>query len=75
MPKVDRIKTEVGFHEKMFFGALVAILTLSGWIATHYQTTDIFVLVLAMLAFFGICVFGIDQYKRIKRLLVDLEEC
>lgn len=73
MPKIDRIKTEIAFHEKMFFGALAAILALIGWMASNYQTSTVWLLLVALAGFLGACVFGIDQYRRIKRLLVELE--
>ncbi|NND79705.1 MAG: hypothetical protein HKN53_07395 [Maribacter sp.] len=73
MPKIDRIKTEIAFHEKMFFGALAAMLALIGWMASNYQTSTSWLLLVALAGFLGVCIFGIDQYRRIKRLLVELE--
>ena len=75
MPKLDRIKAEIAFHEKMFFGALAAMLTLIGWIVTHYLSTGWLVLALATLALIAACIFGVDQYRRVKRLLAELEKC
>ena len=70
MPKIDRIKTEIAFHEKLFFGALAAILALIGWMASN----ALWLLLVALAGFFGACIFGVDQYRRIKRLLVELED-
>jgi uncharacterized MAPEG superfamily protein len=36
MSKIDRIKAEISFHEKMFFAALAVILALTGWAAENY---------------------------------------
>ena len=73
MPKIDRIKTEITFHEKMFFGALAAMLALIGWMASNYQTATVWLLLVALAGLLSSCIFGIDQYRRIKRLLVELE--
>jgi hypothetical protein len=33
MPKIERIKAEISFHEKMFFAALAVVIALVGWAA------------------------------------------
>ena len=35
-PKVERIKAEISFHEKMFFAALVVVVAIVEWVAEHY---------------------------------------
>jgi hypothetical protein len=47
MSELDRLKLEIGFHEKMFFSALAVLLGLLGWLAVHFETEGILVLVLA----------------------------
>jgi len=44
MPKIDRIKAEISFHEKMFFAALAVVMALVGWAAEHYLTTSFWIL-------------------------------
>lgn len=75
MSKVDRLKTEIAFHEKMFFASLAGMLALIGWLAANYKTSDTWLVAFAVLGLMGSCGFGIDQYRRIKRLLIDLEDC
>ncbi len=36
MSKIERIKAEISFHEKMFFAALAVVMALAGWAAEHY---------------------------------------
>ena len=38
MSKLDRLKAEISFHEKMFFTAVAMILGLLGWAANNYLT-------------------------------------
>ena len=73
MPKIERIKAEISFHEKMFFAALAVILALVGWSAEHYLTISFWMLLLCALGFFCSLAFALWSYKRIKRLLEDLE--
>ena len=75
MPKIDGIKSEISFHEKMFFGAVATLLALTGWLASNYQASSTWLVFMAVCGLAGAGLFGIDQYRRIKRLLVELEEC
>ena len=75
MSRLDRIKAEIAFHEKMLFASIAAMLALIGWLTAKYQDQAAWLVFLGVAALFGICVFGIDQYRRIKKLLVELEEC
>ncbi len=75
MSKLDRIKTEIAFHEKMFFASMAAMLALIGWLTASYKTTAPWLLALAVLGLLGASLFGVDQYRRIKKLLVELEKC
>ena len=40
MSKLDRLKAEISFHEKMFFTAIAMILGLLGWAANNYLTVS-----------------------------------
>ncbi len=73
MSKVDRIKAEISFHEKMFFTAIAIMLGLLGWAANNYRATDAAVLFLAMIGLVGAVGFGVWNYKKIKQLLEKLE--
>jgi hypothetical protein len=73
MSKLDRIKAEISFHEKMFFTAIAIMLGLLGWAANNYRTTDAVVLFLAMIGLVGAAGFGVWNYKKIKQLLEKLE--
>ncbi len=73
MSKLDRLKAEISFHEKMFFAALAVILALTGWAFENYLTVSVWVLVLVMLGLFCAIAFGVWNYKQIKILLLELE--
>lgn len=73
MSKVDRIKAEISFHEKMFFAALAVILALVGWAAEHYLIISFWILLLCAIGFFCSLAFALWSYKQIKRLLENLE--
>jgi hypothetical protein len=73
MSKIDRIKAEISFHEKMFFAALAVVMALVGWAAEHYLTINSWILLLCALGFFCSLAFALWSYKQIKRLLGDLE--
>jgi|GEM_PF-631420 len=73
MPKIDRIKAKIAFHEKMFFAALAVILAVIGWAAERYLIVSFWVLSLAGAGLFCSLAFAFWSYKRMKRLLEDLE--
>jgi hypothetical protein len=73
MSKLDRLKAEISFHEKMFFTAIAMMLGLLGWAANNYLSASTGVLFLAMIGLFGTAGFGVWNYKRIKQLLERLE--
>ena len=75
MSKAEAIKAEIGFHEKMFFAALAGLLTLIGWLASNYQSAATWIVFLAVCGLIGSGLFGIDQYRRIKWLISELEKC
>ena len=73
MAKLDRIKREIDFREKMFLGTTAALLALIGWLGGNYTRLQETLLVLSLLATLVIGGFGIYQYHRIKHLLEELE--
>ncbi len=54
MSKIERIKAEISFHEKMFFAALAVIMALVGWAAEHYLTISFWILLLCASGFFAV---------------------
>ena len=73
MSKLDRLKAEISFHEKMFFAALAIILALTGWAFENYLTVSIWVLVLVMFGLFCAIAFGVWNYRQVKILLLEIE--
>ena len=73
MAKIDRIKAEIAFHEKMFFAALAVILAVIGWAAERELVISFWMLSLTGVGFFCSLGFAFWSYKRMKRLLEDLE--
>jgi len=73
MSKLDRLKAEISFHEKMFFTAIAMILGLLGWAANNYLIVSAVVLFLSMIGLIGVVGFGVWNYKKIKQLLERLE--
>ena len=73
MGKLDRLKAEISFHEKMFFTAIAIILGLLGWAANNYLSVSAFVLFLSVIGLIGAVGFGVWNYKKIKQLLERLE--
>ncbi len=74
MSKLDKIKAEIAFHEKMFFAALAVVIGLIGWSASNFLNTTVFVLLLALLGMLASSIFGVFQYRLIKRLIEELED-
>ena len=74
MSKLDKIKAEIAFHEKMFFAALTVVIGLIGWSASNFLSTSVFVLLLALFGMFASSIFGVFQYRLIKRLIEELED-
>jgi Flp pilus assembly protein TadB len=75
VPKIERISREISFHEKMFFGALAAMFAIISWLVTNYETANLWIVALGACGLLGAAIFGIDQYRRIKRLLEEMEKC
>jgi len=74
MTKPDRIKAEISFHEKMFFAALAVLLSIIGWSVSHYTQISSFILFAALIGLFLSLLFGLWNYKLIKKLLLELED-
>lgn len=74
MSKLDRLKAEISFHEKMFFTAIAMILGLLGWAINNYLSVNAAVLFLSLISLIGAVGFGVWNYKKIKQLLERLED-
>ncbi len=74
MSKLDRIKADISFHEKMFFAALAVIVGLIGWSASNFLNVPLFILLLALSGVMGAAIFGVFQYRFIKNLIRELED-
>ena len=37
MPKIDKIKADISFHEKLFLGFMAALFAQIAWIAANYE--------------------------------------
>ena len=74
MSNLDKIKAEISFHEKMFFAALAVIIGLIGWAASNFLNVPSFVLLLILVGVLASSVFGVFQYRFIKRLIRELED-
>ncbi len=72
MSKIDKIKEEIGWL-KVAFGLLTAILvSLVGFIATSYKTTESYLIVLALITAviisFAIIIVNKKAFKKIDEL-------
>jgi len=74
MSRLDKIKAEISFHEKMFFAALAVVIGLIGWAASNFLNTPSFILMLILIGVFASSIFGVFQYRFIKRLIKELED-
>ena len=73
MSRIDSLKANIAFHEKMFFAALAIVLSLTGWIVTNYLAVRVPLLILAFAVNVGGIAFGVYQYRVIKQLIRELE--
>ena len=74
MSKLDRLKADISFHEKMFFSALAVMMGLIGWAASNFLSIPVFVMVFAFLGVLSSVIFAVFQYRFIKRLIKELDD-
>ncbi|WP_027148876.1 hypothetical protein [Methylobacter tundripaludum] len=72
MSKLEGIKVELSFHEKILFAAVAIMITLVGWTAANYLVVKSWLLFMALLAIVGISIFIVYQYRIIKKLIKEL---
>ncbi len=73
MSESESIKANIAFHEKMFFAAIATLITLLGWMASNYTTTNKLLLVSALVISFFAGAYVVLQYRLIKRLILELK--
>ncbi len=69
MSKIERIKAEISFHEKMFFAALAVVMALVGWAAEHYLTISFWILLLCASGFFCSLAFALWKLQTNKTFI------
>ena len=74
MSELDRLKLEIGFHEKMFFSALAVLLALLGWLTIHFETEGLLVLGLAMGSSLITIGVAARSYMKIRALIQKVGE-
>lgn len=72
MPKIDQLKADIAFHEKLFFAALASIFALTGWMTANYINTNPWLLLLAFVVTIFAGLFSVLQYRKIKQLIQEL---
>ena len=66
MPKIDKIKADISFHEKLFFGFMAALFAQIAWIAANYEAIRWSLLLVSLVAMIGTIAFCVTQYRTIK---------
>ena len=56
MPKIDKIKADISFHEKLFFGFMAALFAQIAWIAANYEAKW-WLLLISLVAMIGTIAF------------------
>ena len=72
MSKKDKIKEQIGWL-KVVFGLLVAtVISLVGWMATHYHNAESLIVIMAMIAVlilvYGIAIVNIKAFRKMDEL-------
>ncbi len=73
MSESESIKADIAFHEKMFFTAIAALMTLIGWMASNYTTANSLLLSAVLIVSFFAGTYVVYQYRLIKRLIKELK--
>ena len=73
MSKIDKIKADISLHEKLFFGFMAILFAQVAWIASNYEAIKWWLLLASFVALFGTAAFCAAQYRKIKRLIQELE--
>ena len=73
MPKIDKIKADISFHEKLFFGFMAALFAQIAWVAANYESIRWWFLLVSLVAMIGTTAFCLSQYRKSKGLIEELE--
>jgi len=74
MSKLDKLKADISFHEKLFFSALAVLMGLTGWAASNFLSVPVFVMIFAFFGLLSSVIFAVFQYRFIKKLIKELED-
>lgn len=75
MPVLEELKAKLAFFEKLFFSGLAMIVALSGWIASNYDETSVWIVLGAVIAFFLTAIGMVIVYRNIKILFKAIGKC
>lgn len=74
MPKIDRIKEEIGWLKVAFGVAAVLDASVIAWLAQNYAATTIVMVIGGFFAAIAIAVFIVLLHRRVYSRLEELEE-
>ena len=75
VPLLEELKVKLAFFEKLFFAGLAIVVILSGWIASNYDKTSVWILLGAVIAFFLTAIGMVIVYRNIKTLFKAIGKC
>ena len=73
MSKIDFIKAEIAFYEKLFFASMAVILALIGWVAMQLLLAPVWLIGLSFIAVLCVVYYARDVYKKLRILMRDLK--
>lgn len=72
MPKLDGLKEELGYF-KFALGVVIAIFTaLVGWIATNYNKSEIWLIIIAFITAIIFAILAIFINKKIRKTIQQI---
>ncbi len=73
MAQIDRIKESLSVQKQLLYIAIAVMLSLLAWIATNYETTKLELLIFGFISILLSIVFIYTRFKKINRLLDEIE--
>jgi uncharacterized membrane protein YeiH len=70
----ERLKAEISFREKLLIFALAMIAAMSGWIATNFDKTETWALILGLFATVILTACSVYQHWRVGKLLENFDD-
>ena len=74
MSELEEKKAEIAFLEKLFFVGLAAMFAVVGWLATSYQTAEVWLLAVAGFSVLASAVVVLRVYRKIKVCIRELRD-